>query len=118
MNFDRSFWSRLAVVGVGLGVLTVTPPLWAQAPQQSEVVATPEDVTPLLSLSLQEIFVRSQPFLAASVVVYVPGATDFGPICSPLPIDPDRSPVNENLSVAVVGSVTFLTVIDPRLVLV
>jgi len=30
MNFDRSSWSRWAVVGVGLGVLSVAP-LWAQA---------------------------------------------------------------------------------------
>ena len=40
----------------------------------------PVDLTPLLSLSEHVMSVRSQPFLAASVVVYVPGATDFGPI--------------------------------------
>ena len=43
MNFDRSFWSRLAVVGVGLGILTAAP-VWAQA-RRTEVVATPGEVS-------------------------------------------------------------------------
>ncbi len=40
MNFDRSSWSRWAVLGVGLGVLTAATPLWAQAPQEEEIDAT------------------------------------------------------------------------------
>jgi hypothetical protein len=43
MNFGRSLWSRLAVVGVGFGVLTAVAPGWSGA-QEAEVGATP---TPL-----------------------------------------------------------------------